>query len=59
MLSRYLYCAGLVLWLCAATPVHALTMAVFPIEDLGQGYNGVNTELTDYLDTLHGSNIGV
>lgn len=31
------------------SPVRALTVAVFPIEDLSQGQNGVNAELTDYL----------
>lgn len=30
-------------------PAGALTVAVFPIEDLSQGQNGVNAELTDYL----------
>lgn len=29
--------------------MRALTVAVFPIEDLSQGQNGVNAELTDYL----------
>lgn len=31
------------------SPARALTVAVFPIEDLSQGQNGVNYELTDYL----------
>jgi TolB-like protein len=32
-----------------ASPAKALTLAIFPIEDLSQGQNGVNHELTEYL----------
>lgn len=37
-----LFCVGV-------SSARALTVAVFPIEDLSQGQNGVNAELTDYL----------
>lgn len=40
---------GISLMLVGVSPAQALTVAVFPIEDLSQGQNGVNAELTDYL----------
>lgn len=49
ILVRCLVLSVLCLFSVGASPARALTMAIFPIEDLSQGQNGVNTELTDYL----------
>lgn len=55
MISRCGFLAGCVLLSFAfllsvdVSLARALTVAVFPIEDLSQGQNGVNAELTDYL----------
>ena len=49
MLSRHLVCAGIMVMLSLASVANALTLAVFPVEDLSQGHNGVNHELTSYL----------
>lgn len=35
--------------LLAVSPARAVTVAVLPVEDLSQGRNGVNSELTDFL----------
>lgn len=39
----------LVLLVLAATPVHAMKVAVLPVEDLSQGRNGVNLPLTEFI----------
>ncbi|NTV13058.1 MAG: hypothetical protein HGA96_03855 [Desulfobulbaceae bacterium] len=49
MLGKCVFWAFLCLFSAAVGSAHALTLAVFPIEDLSQGQNGVNLELTDYL----------
>jgi hypothetical protein len=49
MRAGYVLLINILLWLALASTAQALTMAVFPIEDLSQGQNGVNDELTDYL----------
>ena len=49
ILSTVFVLSFLCLLSAGASTARALTMAVFPIEDLSQGQNGVNTELTDYL----------
>ena len=49
MLARCILLAIVCCFIGAPDTSQALTMAVFPIEDLSQGQNGVNLELTDYL----------
>lgn len=49
MLARCIALSIFYLFFVWVAPARALTIAVFPIEDLSQGQNGVNTELTDYL----------
>lgn len=49
MLARCIALSIFYLFFVGVAPARALTIAVFPIEDLSQGQNGVNTELTDYL----------
>lgn len=50
MLCRWLYLLILpLLLLVAVDQAHSATIAVFPIEDLTQGSNGVNREVTEYL----------
>jgi hypothetical protein len=49
VLARYAILSVMCFLFVGVSPVQALTVAVFPIEDLSQGQNGVNTELTDYL----------
>jgi hypothetical protein len=39
----------MVLWLLCASSAGAMTVAVFPVEDLSEGQNGVNFALTEYL----------
>lgn len=36
-------------WLLCASAAGAMTVAVFPVEDLSEGQNGVNFALTEYL----------
>ncbi len=49
MLARCIFLAFFGYFSLAVGSSQALTLAVFPIEDLSQGQNGVNVELTDYL----------
>jgi len=39
----------LIFWLFFAVQAQALTLAVFPIEDLSKGQNGISQEMTEYL----------
>jgi hypothetical protein len=49
ILVSYVLMAVVCLLCLGVSQARALTVAVFPIEDLSQGQNGVNAELTDYL----------
>jgi len=49
MLARFILIFSLCFLTVSPESARALTLAVFPIEDLSQGQNGVNVELTEYL----------
>lgn len=49
MLIRCLFLSLFFFFSTAVSPALALTIAVFPIEDLSQGQNGMNAELSSYI----------
>ena len=50
-MQRYLFCitALILFFLVGVSSLHAEVLAIFPIEDLSKGKNGVNRELSGYL----------
>ena len=50
IMKRLLIITLLTMTTLIATYAHAVTVAVFPVEDLSEGRNGVNFTLTDFLE---------
>ncbi|MBU0484587.1 MAG: hypothetical protein KKB30_08755 [Proteobacteria bacterium] len=50
MFTKYLFYCSLILYFLVNVSIsQAMTVAIIPIEDLSQGSNGINKEVTDYL----------